>query len=106
MNESEDNKINGSKQKEIKESHKANNLFLDSYIDNLKNQVKNDLKDFNLQERLLGIIKAKKRVKINYIERFLKISQEKILEMIFDLIGGGLIEGEFNDDDTEFTLVA
>ena len=32
--------------------------------------------------------------------------KEKILEMIFDLIGGGLIEGEFNDDDTEFTLVA
>jgi tetratricopeptide (TPR) repeat protein len=54
------------------------------------------------KERLLGIIKAKQKVKIEYIENFLKIPKEEIIGLIFDLIGSGQIEGNLNDDDSEF----
>ncbi|MFX0186123.1 MAG: hypothetical protein ACFE8A_00150 [Candidatus Hodarchaeota archaeon] len=56
------------------------------------------------KERLLGIIKAKQKVKIEYIENFLKIPKEEIIGLIFDLIGSGQIEGNLNDDDSEFIL--
>ena len=56
------------------------------------------------KERLLGIIKAKQKVKIEYIENFLKIPKEEIIGLIFDLIGSGQIKGYLNEDDTEFIL--
>ncbi|MFW9899515.1 MAG: tol-pal system YbgF family protein [Candidatus Thorarchaeota archaeon] len=56
------------------------------------------------KERLLGIIKAKQEVKIEYIENFLKIPKEEIIGLIFDLIGSGQIEGNLSDDDSEFIL--
>lgn len=58
----------------------------------------------DLRERLLGIIKAKKRVKIEYFEKYLKLPREEIMGMIFDLIGKGKISGKFDEDDSEFTL--
>ena len=53
---------------------------------------------------LLGIIKAKKQVEIEYIEKILKLTHDDIIGMIYELIGKGKIEGEFNDDDTSFTV--
>lgn len=79
-------------------------IILDSHIESVKKKMKEDIEDFNLKERLLGIIRVKKRVKINYVEKFLRISHEKIIGLIYDLVGSGQIEGEFNDDDTEFKL--
>ncbi|MHA1489295.1 MAG: tetratricopeptide repeat protein [Promethearchaeota archaeon] len=60
--------------------------------------------EVNLKERLRGIIRAKEQVKIEYINKFLKISKEEIIGIIFDLIGSNQIKGKFNDDDSEFTL--
>ena len=77
---------------------------LNSHINTVKKKFKEELEDFNLKDRLLGILKAKKRVKLIYIERFLKIDSERIVGYIFDLIGSGKIDGEFNDDDTEFSM--
>ncbi|MFX0036293.1 MAG: hypothetical protein ACFE9I_11725 [Candidatus Hermodarchaeota archaeon] len=56
------------------------------------------------KKRILGIIKTKKQVKIEYIESILKLNRIEIIGMIYELIGKGKIEGEFNSDDTEFTL--
>ncbi|MHA1803136.1 MAG: ADP-ribosylation factor-like protein [Promethearchaeota archaeon] len=77
---------------------------LEAYVRDARKRIKQDIEEFNKKERLLGIIKAKKKVKIDYIERYIKIPPEKIVGYIFDLIGAGKIEGEFNEDDTEFTL--
>lgn len=59
----------------------------------------------NHEIRLLGIIKTKKIVKIEYIENFLNLPKNQIIGQIYDLIGKGVIEGEFNQDDTEFKLI-
>ena len=56
------------------------------------------------KKRLLGIIKTKKQVKIDYIETILKLDRNDIIGMIYELIGKGKIEGEFNSDDSEFIL--
>ncbi|MHA1723869.1 MAG: ADP-ribosylation factor-like protein [Promethearchaeota archaeon] len=77
---------------------------LEAYVRDTRKRIKQDIEEYNKKERLLGIIKAKKKVKIEYIERYIKIPPEKIVGFIFDLIGAGKIEGEFNEDDTEFTL--
>ncbi len=79
-------------------------IKLRNHISDAEKKLKEELEDFNLKERLLGIIKAKKHVKLKYIERFLKIDSEKIVGIIFDLIGSGKINGEFNEDDTEFSI--
>ena len=39
-----------------------------------------------------------------YIEKILKLTHDDIIGMIYELIGKGKIEGEFNDDDTSFTV--
>ncbi len=92
----------------LRENEKLESLSKDfdveAYVKDSKQRLKQDIEEFNLKERLLGIIKAKKKVKIAYIERFIQIQPEKIIGFIFDLIGAKEIEGEFNEDDTEFIL--
>lgn len=58
----------------------------------------------DIKNRLLGIIKSKKRVNLDYIEKFIKLAREEIIGLIYNLIGEGEIEGTFNFDDTIFTL--
>ncbi len=81
------------------ESSELQNVQSSKVIQNTREPI-----SINLKERLLVILKAKKIVKIDYVEKFLKIHQEEIIGMIFDLIGKGQIEGEFNEDDSEFKL--
>ena len=85
-------------------SVESNEFDVEAYVKDAKTRIKQDIEEYNLKERLLGIIKAKKKVKIDYIERYIKNPPEKIVGFIFDLIGAGLIEGQFNEDDTEFSL--
>lgn len=56
------------------------------------------------KKRVLGIIKTKKQVKMEYIEKILNLNRNEIIGLIYELIGKGKIEGEFNSDDSEFTL--
>ena len=67
-------------------------------------QVPTAIQTVDIAKRLLGIIKAKKTVYMNYAEEILGIPKAEIILLIFDLIGNGVIEGEFNQDDTVFRL--
>ncbi|MBN1215601.1 MAG: GTP-binding protein [Candidatus Lokiarchaeota archaeon] len=76
----------------------------DTHYSKKKQGLIEEIEKVNFEDRILGIIKVKKNVKIDYIQRFLKIEPDKIIGIIFDLIGKGEITGEFNQDDTEFYL--
>lgn len=56
------------------------------------------------KKRVLGIVKTKKQVKIDYIEKILKLNHIEIVGLIYELIGKGKLEGEFNSDDSVFTI--
>lgn len=56
------------------------------------------------KKRLVGIIKTKKQVNMEYIESILHLERTEIIGMIYELIGKEKIEGEFNEDDSVFTL--
>lgn len=58
----------------------------------------------DFKKSILGIIKTKKQVKIDYIEKTLKLDHNDTVGLIYELIGKGKIEGEFNSDDSEFIL--
>jgi len=53
---------------------------------------------------LLGILKTKRQVQIEYIQSILKLPREHIIGIIYELVGEGMIEGTFNLEDTEFTI--
>ncbi|GAF72696.1 unnamed protein product, partial [marine sediment metagenome] len=76
-----------------------------THVEGSEDSNKEEKDGYNIKERLLGILKTKKRVRISYIEKYLKMSAEDIIRLIFDLAGSGKIEGEFNDDDTEFSVM-
>ncbi len=80
------------------------NENVDIHFTTKKQELMKEIEDVNIKDRLLGIIRAKKKVKIDYIERFLKTTPDKIVGLIFELIGSSEIIGEFNEDDSEFTL--
>ncbi len=67
-------------------------------------QVASETIKVDYKKRLLGIIMAKKQVKIEYVKNILKMSDSDIIGMIYELIGKEKIKGSFNEDDTEFTL--
>ncbi len=58
----------------------------------------------DLTKRLLGILRTKRVVKIDYIQNVLKLPREEVIGMIYELVGGNTITGEFDADDTTFTL--
>ncbi len=58
----------------------------------------------DIPRRLLGILRVKRSVTIDYIKDILKISREDIIGMIYELVGNGTISGGFDDADTKFTL--
>ena len=77
---------------------------IDSYYDEKRKKLKDEIKDLIHRDWLLRFIKGKKKVQINYLEKALKIKKDKILNYIFELIKNGYIECEFNEDNTEFYL--
>lgn len=56
------------------------------------------------ENRLLGILKVKKHITMEYIQTILKLPKEDIVGMIYELVGKSSIQGEFNSDDSEFRL--
>lgn len=56
------------------------------------------------KKALLGILKTKRQVQIEYIQKILNLSREHIIGMIYELVGEGMIEGVFNFNDTEFIM--
>lgn len=56
------------------------------------------------KKAILGILKTKRQVQIEYIQSIFKIPREQILGIIYELVGEGMIEGVFNLNDTEFTM--
>lgn len=79
------------------DKHKSPHLPIGTYP--VSEPIKIDYK-----KSILGIIKTKKQVKIDYIETILKLKHNDVVGMIYELIGKGKIEGEFNSNDSEFIL--
>ncbi len=69
-----------------------------------KQELKEEISDMLYKERLLALLKGKKIIKIDYIRRFLKIDTDRIISYIFDFVRNGLIECEFNEDNTELSI--
>ena len=72
-------------------------------LDNSKAHQIESLK-IDYKKALLGILKTKRQVQIEYIQSIFKIPREHIIGIIYELVGEGMIEGAFNLDDTEFTM--
>ena len=92
------------KKNQIEEDEKISEDNVELHYSVKKKDLVKEIDELNFKDRILGIIKVKKNVKIDYIRRFLKIDHDTIVGFIFDLIGSGEINGEFNEDDTEFYL--
>jgi hypothetical protein len=68
----------------------------------ISNQIQHLKIDY--ENRLLGILKVKKHITMEYIQTILKLPKEDIIGMIYELVGKSSIQGEFNSDDSEFRL--
>ncbi|MBN1215602.1 MAG: GTP-binding protein [Candidatus Lokiarchaeota archaeon] len=77
---------------------------LNEYYQEKKQGLKDEISDMLYKERLLALLKGRKSVKIDFIQRLLKIEPDKIINYIFDFIRNGLIECEFNEDNTELSI--
>jgi len=54
--------------------------------------------DVNLKTRLFGMIKVEKQFNLETAQDMLKIPKKEIKELIYDLVGEGKLEGEFQDE--------
>ena len=52
----------------------------------------------NLKTRLFGMIKVEKQFNLETAHDMLKIPKSEIKDLIYDLVGEGKLEGEFQDD--------
>ena len=80
------------------------NNKVDIYYGDKKHELKDEISDMIFKERLLALLKGRKSIKIDYIKKFLKIDPDRIITYIFDFIRNGLIECEFNEDNTELFI--
>jgi hypothetical protein len=55
-------------------------------------------------KRFNGIIRLKKKIDLNEAEQALRVSQDLIKNLLFDLAGDGKIDGEFNSNETVFSF--
>lgn len=58
------------------------------------------------ESRLLGVLKVKKQIGLDYLKTILKLSKEDIIGLIYELVGKARINGEFNEDDSEFKIIS
>jgi hypothetical protein len=54
--------------------------------------------DVNLKTRLFGMIKVEKQINLEAVQDMLKIPKSEIKDLIYDLVGEGKLEGEFQDE--------
>lgn len=52
----------------------------------------------NIKNRLFGMIKVEKQLNLKTIQEMLKIPKEDIKALIYELVGEGKLEGEFQDE--------
>jgi len=52
----------------------------------------------NLKTRLFGMIKVEKQLNLETVQNMLKIPKSEIKDLIYDLVGEGKLEGEFQDE--------
>ena len=52
----------------------------------------------NLKTRLFGMTKVEKQINLETVQDMLKIPKSEIKDLIYDLVGEGKLEGEFQDD--------
>lgn len=52
----------------------------------------------NFKTRLFGMIKVEKQINLETVQNMLKIPKSEVKDLIYDLVGEGKLEGEFQDD--------
>jgi len=52
----------------------------------------------NLKNRLFGMIKIEKQINLNTVRDMLKIPEDEIRALIYELVGEGKLEGEFQEE--------
>ncbi len=77
---------------------KHRNLEKEAADEKFQIMLKRTPEGVNLKTRLFGIIKVEKQFNLETVQDMLKIPKSEIKDLIYDLVGEGKLEGEFQDD--------
>ena len=77
---------------------KKRNIERENADKKFQRMLKRTSEGVNFKTRLFGMIKVEKQLNLKTVQDMLKIPKSEIKDLIYDLVGEGKLEGEFQDE--------